>query len=329
MGASEIRIGSLLTKDEFRELTASNDRIAYSHLALRIGIHACLLFAMVRAWEGGYPALAFAAFYLNAVLWQFAGYAGIGHELFHKKVFSRKWLNTLFFKLFSYVTWNNPSYFEKSHQFHHASTFHEDDSEIYRDFPLDLLGAARLVLLDYQSLCRRILYALCNAFGYEAYFGKGIRLKLMPAERRAAQSDAIFMLALNAICLALFFLATRSPALTFMFFITPFVGSLPNRVLALAQHVGLEDHKDESALLFSRTVNLPTPIAFFYANMNYHAEHHLLPSVPYYNLPKLHDILNAKLKVEREEKEFGYLFTRDFWSSVGISARLEGNAVPE
>lgn len=114
MGASEIRIGSLLTKNEFRELTASNDRIAYSHLALRIGIHSGLLFAMVRAWEGGYPALAFAAFYLNAVLWQFAGYAGIGHELFHKKVFSRKWLNTLFFKLFSYVTWNNPSYFEKA-----------------------------------------------------------------------------------------------------------------------------------------------------------------------------------------------------------------------
>ncbi|WP_455873008.1 hypothetical protein, partial [Rhizobium yanglingense] len=92
MGASEIKIGSLLTKDEFRELTAPNDRIAYSHLALRIGIHAGLLFAMVRAWEGAYPALAFAAFYINAVLWQFAGYAGIGHELFHKKVFSRKWL---------------------------------------------------------------------------------------------------------------------------------------------------------------------------------------------------------------------------------------------
>ncbi|WP_275593273.1 hypothetical protein [Rhizobium gallicum] len=43
-------------------------------------------------------------------------------------------------------------------------------------------------------------------------------------------------------------------------------------------------------------------------------------------MPKLHDILNAKLKMEREEKEFGYLFTRDFWSSVGVSAKLEGNA---
>ncbi|WP_086999475.1 fatty acid desaturase family protein [Rhizobium sullae] len=329
MSVTEIKIGSLLTKDEFRELTASDDRIAYTHLVLRLGIHAGLLFAMVRAWEGGYPALAFAAFYLNAVLWQFAGYAGIGHELFHKKVFSRKWLNTLFFKLFSYVTWNNPSYFEKSHQFHHTSTFHEDDSEIYRDFPLDLLGAARLILLDYQSLCRRIVYALCNALGYEAYFGRGIRLKAMPAERGGAQTDAVYMVLLNVVWLGLFLLMTRSPALTLMLFITPFVGQLPNRVLALAQHVGLEDHKDESALLFSRTVNLPAPVAFFYANMNYHAEHHLLPSVPYYNLPKLHDILNAKLKTEREEKEFSYLFTRDFWSSVGTSARLEVDAVTE
>lgn len=321
MSADGIRIGSLLTPDEFRRLTAPDDRVAYAHLALRIGIHAGLLWAMAQAWFAGHPALALLVAYLNAVLWQFGGYAGIGHELFHKKVFGSKPVNTLLFHLFSYATWNNPSYFEKSHAFHHASAFDDADTEIYRDFPTDAAGIARLALLDYQALYRRVLYAVFNALGYEVYFGRPIRLRRMPAERRGAQTSAIGILAFNAAWLALFFLATRSPALMLVVFLTPFIGELPNRVLALAQHAGLDDNKDKGALLFSRTVSLPAPIAFFYANMNYHAEHHLLPTVPYYKLPQLHAVLNAKLGVEREERNFAYLFSRDFWSSVGGLAR--------
>ena len=46
--------------------------------------------------------------------------------------------------------------------------------------------------------------------------------------------------------------------------------------------------------------------------MNYHAEHHLFPQIPYYNLKKAHKIIenngfyNGKLK--RRESYFGYLF---------------------
>jgi fatty acid desaturase len=31
-------------------------------------------------------------------------------------------------------------------------------------------------------------------------------------------------------------------------------------------------------------------------NLNYHLDHHLFPGVPWYNLPKLHDILQDEYK---------------------------------
>ena len=33
---------------------------------------------------------------------------------------------------------------------------------------------------------------------------------------------------------------------------------------------------------------------FLYANMNYHIEHHLYPSIPYYNLPQIHSLIKEK-----------------------------------
>ena len=55
--------------------------------------------------------------------------------------------------------------------------------------------------------------------------------------------------------------------------------------------------------------------------MNYHAEHHLLPSVPYYNLRRLHDVINARMAGKREEHDLRYLFSRAFWSNVNTTSR--------
>jgi fatty acid desaturase len=42
----------------------------------------------------------------------------------------------------------------------------------------------------------------------------------------------------------------------------------------------------------TRSISLPRWLEFLYANMNYHIEHHLYPSVPYYNLSKVSAIIN-------------------------------------
>jgi fatty acid desaturase len=58
----------------------------------------------------------------------------------------------------------------------------------------------------------------------------------------------------------------------------------------LLQHGGLaEDVLDHR--LNSRTVYMNPVSRFIYMNMNYHVEHHMFPMVPYYNLPKLHELI--------------------------------------
>jgi fatty acid desaturase len=63
-------------------------------------------------------------------------------------------------------------------------------------------------------------------------------------------------------------------------------------VRALAQHA-LTDPEDP--LLASRSVRSNRIVSFLLLNENYHLEHHLFPEVPSYNLPRLHDLLRARL----------------------------------
>ena len=56
---------------------------------------------------------------------------------------------------------------------------------------------------------------------------------------------------------------------------------------AVTQHAGLrEDVLDHR--FNSRTVYMNPLFRFLYSNMNYHVEHHIFPTVPYYALPALH-----------------------------------------
>ena len=62
----------------------------------------------------------------------------------------------------------------------------------------------------------------------------------------------------------------------------------------LLQHAGgQEDVLDHR--LNARTVYMNPFFRFLYSNMNYHVEHHIFPTVPYYALPSLHEELKGHL----------------------------------
>ena len=63
----------------------------------------------------------------------------------------------------------------------------------------------------------------------------------------------------------------------------------------MLQHGGLKadtwDHREST-----RTVLLnPIHGWLLYFNMQYHIEHHIFPQVPFYNLPKLHEVIKDQL----------------------------------
>ncbi len=77
---------------------------------------------------------------------------------------------------------------------------------------------------------------------------------------------------------------------------------------SIAEHYGGLAY--DSLFSSSRTVKASWIECFFLAphNVNYHLDHHLYPGVPFYNLPKLHDLLMQQSQFkERAHITHGYL----------------------
>lgn len=85
-------------------------------------------------------------------------------------------------------------------------------------------------------------------------------------------------------------------------------------VRGLTQH-SLAEAQDP--LLASRSVRTRPWVAFLYLNENYHLEHHLYPGVPFYHLPRLHALLEARLPralVVKSYTAFLWAFLKATWT---------------
>jgi fatty acid desaturase len=79
--------------------------------------------------------------------------------------------------------------------------------------------------------------------------------------------------------------------------LAPFlVLGLTVNIRAMAEHQ--MTNKGDKSIRRSRTVVTNRVTSFLLFNINYHIEHHLFPSIPWYNLPKAHKLLLAHYKVE-------------------------------
>lgn len=59
------------------------------------------------------------ACYVHSLFHQMVGMAAAVHELSHGAPFKNKRVNDFFYKLFCFLTWNNPVHFRASHMLHH------------------------------------------------------------------------------------------------------------------------------------------------------------------------------------------------------------------
>lgn len=277
-----------LTKDELNRLKAQNNRIAGWHLSVRIGIE-------LLGWLGVYSLLntqhylpAGILFWFLCVWHSFWGYAGIGHEFFHQRVFSSKRLNTFFFHFSSILTWSNAELFKKSHGFHHAKPFHKDDHESKANLEWHPFNLFLYLFLDWRLLKNRLHYAIFNAFGHIPISS------LNQKHRKKVQISAIQIVFFHFILQLLLYIWLANITFNILVFIAPFFAQILPRFLSQSQHICLEEHKNQGPLAYSRSLKLPKLMEFLYAGMNYHCEHHLYATVPYYHLPKVQQLLLQK-----------------------------------
>ena len=212
------------------------------------------------------------------------------HENGHGTVFRTSWANDVLYNIAAFMMLREPTLWRWQHVCHHSNTQIVGlDPEVTIKRPTSFVYVA----LNYLNLVNgpKMLWKIVvHAAGHCEEYTRII----VPAAkfRRVVWEARIFLLLLVGALVAAVELGTIWPLL--FVGLPSFYGAWFMWFCAVTQHAGLrEDVLDHR--MSTRTVYMNPVFRFLYLNMNYHIEHHMFPSVPYYNLPDLHEEIKAYL----------------------------------
>jgi fatty acid desaturase len=253
------------------------------------------------------------------------------HEGIHKRLSRTLWVNDWLARLtaacpvfISLAKWRF------IHLYHHQYTYTADDPDrvIYARYPLGSKKFLRLLLRDVGGL---------NVIATLKYF---VDIPLVTSdfnrrflgEVRAAQYRQIadiraFFLFWTVILGGGLYWGGRTAALLFvLYWLVPYctVTQVFFRIRGAIEHGNVPNPSNPYQQ--TRTYFMHPALGFFFSPklVNYHLEHHLYPSVPFYHLPRLHQVLQQTVYPQ----EGGYC--EPFASSLGKliqsspSSRLSG-----
>ncbi|MDB5551708.1 MAG: fatty acid desaturase [Rhizobium sp.] len=237
------------------------------------------------------------------------------HECGHGTAFKTRWMNDAVYEIASFQVMRNPVTWRWSHARHHTDTIIVGrDAEIAVMRPPDLLraGLAFIGVLDAWGSLKTIAR---NALGNLSDDEKSY---IPEMEQGKAITAARWHMAI--------YIATIALALYMWSWLPLMIIGLPRLygcwhmvMTGLLQHIGLADNVVDHRLN-SRTVYMNPISRFIYLNMNYHVEHHMFPMVPYYALPKLHELIKHDLPAANPSIWHAY---KEAWPVVKRQLRYE------
>lgn len=208
------------------------------------------------------------------------GFAILTHDAAHNSVFAspvlNPWLGRWLFGGFSGVPYEA---YRRVHMRHHrfAGTADDPDLPLVDGYPC---GAA--------SLRRKLRRDLTGATGVKA-----LRFQL---KSWATLADGPPVWLAHVLMLGLLWLAGHPLAYGVWWLAYLFVFPLLIRVRVIAEHGAVDDLVDPDPRRHTRSTLAPWWQRWLFApnHVNYHLEHHLLPSIPPGSLPKAHRLLKAR-----------------------------------
>jgi fatty acid desaturase len=261
-------------------LRASLDTIAW--LMLTIAAGAWVVMSWVSWWT--IPAM-----FVYGTLYGSASDAR-WHECGHRTAFKSKTANLVVYHIASFMDVREPVSWRWSHNRHHADTIIVGrDPEIAYQRPIRI----RRIVAD--------MFGILSTWAEFQKYAANVRGRLTPAAADYGParevSRCVFWGRVH-VTIWLVVIATAVATTSLLPLILIGLPSLYGRwllvVFGTTQHAGLaEDVLDHR--LNTRTVHMNPVSRFLYLNMNYHLEHHMFPSVPYRNLPKLHALVRDDL----------------------------------
>ncbi len=286
-----------------KELNRRSNLKGFEQVLGYYGLYFGTMAAAVYSFEARHWWLAALFVYLHGVVSAFAGGCAL-HELLHGTVFRTKWLNTLFLRFASLFSWWNHVWFGTSHPRHHAYTLHPpDDLEV--TVPTQLPKSTPWVWYKvlvfnpfqaYESIkgCLDTARGQVNGKWNNQIFplGDPKREELIRWARVLLAFHASVLVASVALAVVLHIWGLL--LLPIMLSCGPMTGGWLVYLMSMPQHYGLRDNVADFRTS-CRTFTANPICRLLYWQMNYHLDHHMFPTVPCYNLKKLHAAIKHDL----------------------------------
>lgn len=238
------------------------------------------------------------------------------HEGVHDILFPQKWLNDLAATLMAIAGFVSFSAYRSMHLRHHEHLGDENDPDDYHNYT----NNPKLIwLLHYNRLLwATILYLI---------FVPSLAWRYGNTKERIKVVSEYLLLIVTYISIWQFV----PLQIFFTTWIVPFIlTNFTINIRGLTQH-GITDATDP--FLASRSIESHPIIQFLLVNENFHLEHHLFPSIPSYNLPKLHKLILPRIHRRVTCKSYSSFLWRFFLASlqqddtpIGLEIKTGNNA---
>ena len=277
-------------KLEFKKLCDKSDWAGFKHVIIYFSVLIFFGYLAYATW-GTWWSLLFFLIYGNI----YACSDSIWHETGHKTAFKSKFWNNFFYQISSYMDNFEPVRWKWSHFKHHGHTAYDDP----HDFEIAIRKPTDLFLFFSYFIPFAPLLTFHKTLQFETIkHAVGITTPVMEQcipekERIKCRNSARIHVAIWTIVI-LTSIVYQS-WLPVLYLVLPgFYGKTLVASFGLTQHTGLQENiKDHR--YSTRTVYLNPVFSFLYWHMEYHIEHHMFPTVPSYNLPKLHHLIKDQM----------------------------------
>ncbi|MFP5440531.1 MAG: fatty acid desaturase family protein [Gammaproteobacteria bacterium] len=300
------RITDLFSRDEIRMLTERSDARGFGAIAFTWSVIVATL-AML-AWAAQQSlAIAIPAFIAGFVVLggRHLALAILMHEAAHGTLFRTKWLNDVFTDwVCAKPIWNDVQKYKVHHFAHHAHTAQAGDTDLslveglpcsraslWRKFARDLFGLTGLkfllgrVLMDAGVLKWTVASAQTKLPQHGRRWHDYLRDFLRNSYGMFITNGMLFALAWASGHAWLYGMFVLS-------YITPF--PLILRIRSMAEHACTESSADMFRNTRTTRAGLLARMTMAPHRVNFHIEHHVMASVPYWKLPLMHRMLRER-----------------------------------
>lgn len=234
----------------------------------------------------------------------------LGHEAIHKRLSSTSRINDgLGRYVATFPVFISLSKWAFIHLRHHRHTHTADDPDraIYARYPLAAKKFRRLLLRD---VCGLNVISTLKYFADVPFVTGQFNRRFLGEEGAARYAQGTDMRRFTLFWAAVLAAGFGAAGWTFgvlflLYWLVPYCTLMQVffRIRGAIEHGHVPD--PDNAYQRTRTYFMPAALRFFFApkQVGYHLEHHLYPSIPFYSLPRIHDVLKRAVY----PREAGYV----------------------